>query len=336
MILSPLSGKITGQKNVTEAVAEALGKNCKRLSIGGEGLSFRETLNELRTSLLDLVFHTSNIEAVYMTPSRSTKGMLRDLLPFACAKMVSKRVICHWHGGELKHISKTTFWRQLFRFIYGRSEHVVLSAGMKADLDRILGQNNSKVVHNFFDLGDVSFPLEAKKKVSRVGFLSNLVPGKGLEDFCWLAQEFNKDVAFLVGGSELKPGYVSSVQSREACEFLGHLELASKCQFLREIDLLVFPSIYRSEAFPLVILEAKAMGCEVLCYDSGYIKDLHKELDLHIVEDRVALKSSFAQLCTKEYSPASNAEMVKNFSKSVFQEKMLLEIFRLDEAQSGV
>jgi glycosyltransferase involved in cell wall biosynthesis len=116
----------------------------------------------------------------------------------------------------------------------------------------------------------------------RVGLISNLDREKGLD----LAIETVE--AALAAGTDLElwlAGPFSSETARhrfdaakvrlgDRLDWLGPVAGARKHDFFQSIDVLLFPTQYRYEAQPLVVLEAMAFGLPVVTTDRGYIEEL--------------------------------------------------------------
>lgn len=115
-----------------------------------------------------------------------------------------------------------------------------------------------------------------------IGSLSRLVEGKGLEELIAAlgrVQEQGPEVQCrLAGAGPLMPSLkrlVAETGCRDSIEFLGPLYHDQIPEFLSGIDLFVLPS--HSEAMPMSILEAMAMGLPILATPVGAIPDLVQE-----------------------------------------------------------
>lgn len=330
IVLAPLDGHLTGQLAVTRAVMEILKeKDVSGITIGGEGLSILRTLWLVFLSVIKLL-KSKNVRVVYFTPSRSVRGLARDLIPFIIARLIAQKCIVHWHGGELRMLHKSLFLKRVLKWLYHGSLHVVLSKSMQADLYRVFGKCQAKIIPNFVAIDDpVSESYSSNvtgscsSNVKRIGFLSNLIPGKGLEDFCKLAARFQGRYSFYVGGDFLDEDYCKNFQNEVHCSFMGHVAAQHKVHFLSSLDLLVFPSRYKSEAVPLVVLEAKACGCDVVSYKVGYLEDFADDLDLHLVDSYEELVRFLLNYENFSSDRNFNMSLVAPFSRSAFRSHVL-------------
>jgi len=131
--------------------------------------------------------------------------------------------------------------------------------------------------------------IERNEPTNRIAFCSRLEKRKGVGKFIELADSFrNAGIKFEIygpDGGELE--FVQSeVKSRNLgsiLEYKGSLQADEVQSILTEIDLLVLPS--KDEPFPMVILEALAVGTPVLVMPScGFAQKL-KKLESSFVAD---------------------------------------------------
>jgi glycosyltransferase involved in cell wall biosynthesis len=118
-------------------------------------------------------------------------------------------------------------------------------------------------------------PLDARDTVL---FLSNLIPGKGYDDFLALAAtclNAGIDAKFVLAGAA-SPSVAARVEasiSRSGwasnISYLGAVGTQEKWSLLATARAFVFPSTYAYEASPLVLLEASACGVPIAAYNTG-------------------------------------------------------------------
>lgn len=119
-----------------------------------------------------------------------------------------------------------------------------------------------------------------------IGFLSNLSPEKGLDT---VLDTFTAICSKGVMARLLLGGPIVDDRARDLIEHaraqfrgsiieLGALSGEGKDSFFREIDLFLFPTRYRFEAQPLVILEALSYGVATLATRHGYIAEIVEPL----------------------------------------------------------
>ncbi|WP_181439471.1 glycosyltransferase family 4 protein [Curtobacterium sp. MCBD17_032] len=114
-------------------------------------------------------------------------------------------------------------------------------------------------------------------------YVSNLIPGKGAEDFMRIADRCLTEVptarAVVIGGTS-SPEYTNDLRamlspdSQARVRFAGPLFDAERDDVVAASSVLVFPSSYRFEAQPLTLLEGLRLAVPVVAYDVGGIKDI--------------------------------------------------------------
>lgn len=217
--------------------------------------------------------------AVYMSLN-SNKGLILNILIILAARLKSSELYLHYHAYDhIRRRSKTLYW--LAKIAGRRACHIVLGQTMAHDLQQSVDfeintfvLNNSKLIH----LNSVV--VQAKNSSVRLGHLSNLTQEKGLTttiDTAIYLQDYFPIELHLAGPSSSK--YVNNeiLRAKEALgenlKYLGPLYGQAKDQFYADIDYFIFPSQYKNEAEPLVVLEALAAGVPVITSNIGCISD---------------------------------------------------------------
>lgn len=152
-------------------------------------------------------------------------------------------------------------------------------------------------------------PLPARQR-NIVLFLSNLIPGKGHEDFLAAAVSClnsGTDTRFVIAGAanssverDLRAAIIASGHETRI-EYVGAVGPEAKWELLRRSRVLVFPG--RSEAFGLVLLEALASGVPIIGYRTGALAPVIEAAGAgRIVDvgDRTALTDELAELLRSE------------------------------------
>jgi glycosyltransferase involved in cell wall biosynthesis len=159
---------------------------------------------------------------------------------------------------------------------------------------------------------------ERKEPTNRIAFCSRLEKRKGVGKFIELADSFrNTGIKFEIYGpdggelefvqSEVKSRNLSSI-----LEYKGSLQADEVQSVLTEIDLLVLPS--KDEPFPMVILEALAVGTSVLVMPScGFAEKLKRFESTFVAdtEDLYGLNDSLIRQKTGQYRNKSHVEIAQ-------------------------
>ncbi|MFY8195373.1 MAG: glycosyltransferase, partial [Novosphingobium sp.] len=126
-------------------------------------------------------------------------------------------------------------------------------------------------------------PVRIPDRILRLGHLSNLSLEKGLDRFlsCGFGPDgtARTDRRLVLAGAPSTPEATEALEKAalvlgDTLETHGAVSGERKAAFFRDIDLFVFPSLYRHEAQPLVALEALAYGKPVIALGFGYLAGL--------------------------------------------------------------
>lgn len=209
----------------------------------------------------------------YTAGSGAWVPFIRDIIVLCLVRPLCKRTLIHYHSGDLvDFLMKSRFHGFIGKFIYGRGAWTIR-----------LGPTCSAPSYPenlVFDIpnGIEPPPAEFQRSTSpvfRILFLGNLFESKGVFDLITA-------VSILAGTTtrqiELKliGDYVNESTSDEIVRRLALLPSNvsaptpapaygdKKWKALSDADVLVFPSYYRRENLPLVVIEAMAMGLPVI------------------------------------------------------------------------
>lgn len=205
-------------------------------------------------------------------------GILYEISFIILARIRRARLFVHHHS--FQYIDRYSFLMQAVAWFGGRSMiHVVLCGRMGEILRRRYGVQELRVVSNaaFLELrpGD-----RAKGEVSAmrtVGFLSNISFEKGVEDVLTLARNL-PHIRFCIAGpfqdSAVERHFNSAAAALPNIKYYGPVLGDAKKEFFAELNAFVFPTRYRNEAEPLVVLEALMNGCPVVANNRGCIRGM--------------------------------------------------------------
>lgn len=137
-----------------------------------------------------------------------------------------------------------------------------------------------RVIHNGLPVApDGSETEPARPGPTRLGYLGRLDESKGVELLLVEFQSLREstDYELLIAGSG-KDGYVEILRNRSPGQGLRFVGFVDPNAFLKQIDLLIVPSLYH-EPFGLVVLEALARGVAVIGARRGGIPELVRDRD---------------------------------------------------------
>ncbi|SED90651.1 glycosyltransferase family 4 protein [Rhodobacter sp. 24-YEA-8] len=199
------------------------------------------------------------------------------------------------HHRNFHNISNGGWLLKIFNRIIGTSgSHIFLTVGMESAFKRYICPKIRSVVIGNAATCDVRINEAGSGRPERdciqVGFLSNLNYDKGFDIVVEAFKSVSKsspEVTFAVGGeandSDASAWLVDLRNSvGEKVNILGHISGDKKQEFYENSDILVFPTTYKLEAQPNVLMEALAAGCSVIATDHACIaetiSDSHHDL----------------------------------------------------------
>jgi len=170
-------------------------------------------------------------------------------------------------------------WRHAVRRLLGSAKAtVILDQSLAWDVEPYI-DGRADVIGNilpeFPPPRAMRVPLDARDTVV---FLSNLIPGKGHDDFLAVATkclDAGINARFVLAGAashsvaeEVNTNIARSGRATRI-SYLGAVGTQEKWGLLATARAFVFPSTYASETFGLVLLEAAACGVPIAAYPTG-------------------------------------------------------------------
>ncbi|MEB0140846.1 MULTISPECIES: glycosyltransferase [unclassified Undibacterium] len=192
------------------------------------------------------------------------------------------KLVVHWHSDVIGKGILGSILRPLETALLKRADCIVATSPIYADASPILKRFSEKV--NIIPIGiadtsgtgsllsgstflsdDLNEKLTGKKLVLAVG---RLVPYKGFEVLIKAAEKLSDDSAVvIVGSGELYQSLeklISDLKLNGKVFLTGRLEDNALAELYRRADLFCLPSIERSEAFGVVLLEAMAYSLPIV------------------------------------------------------------------------
>jgi glycosyltransferase involved in cell wall biosynthesis len=208
-------------------------------------------------------------------------GIGYNFLTILFARAMYLRIVLHHHSAlYTKTFDRRFDW--LSRLAGKRTLHVALDEFMAKDIRaRYPFAGNVVVAHN---ASHVAQPIleQPKTRTLTCGFMSNLSREKGLDTFfdCLrAARSTGLDLRAILAGpptSQEADRMIAAARDEfgDMLEVVGSVSGASKQAFFRSIDVFLFPTRYKVEGQPLVILEAMSYGVPVVATHQGYCAEL--------------------------------------------------------------
>jgi glycosyltransferase involved in cell wall biosynthesis len=225
--------------------------------------------------------------SVYLPISQARWGFVRDAVLIGLARLAGRRAYAHLNGGSFGRFYEES--SGAMRLLIRRTLHQVhqvwvVAPRLRSILEGIVPADHIEVVQNVVDdLSSASRRERSSNGSLRLLFLGNLLPGKGVEDLLAALEQLGPAAAGwqirLVGELHVSlRGLIEPAVERVkghgiAVELTGARTGDEKLAELRAADLFVYPSSYREEGQPLVLLEAMASGLPILSTRHAGIPD---------------------------------------------------------------
>jgi glycosyltransferase involved in cell wall biosynthesis len=251
----------------------------------GVGFNYHMTrMARVVLAALTLARRGAKKDRQFYTVFESGFGIAYNFLLIGIARVLGYKVILHHHTS--KHtLSRQRRFALLGRLAGSSSVNVVLSEEMADNMRRLYpSASNIMVSQNACHIpdNDAGTPARLRSNALRVGYLSNLSKEKGLNivlEGASKCRDRGLALTFVfagpaAGAEAAKDLALGRVRLGDSIEVIGPVRDAAKEAFFKSIDVFLFPTRYRYEAQPLVILEAISYGLPVITTNCGYVEEL--------------------------------------------------------------
>lgn len=240
-------------------------------------------------------------DVVYFTCSRSILGSIKDIVLINLVSLKGVKIINHLHGSDFYDFLYTSSkWYQkiLFKSYEKVDTSIVLLESMK-DQFRDFESMRVEVVSNFYDKElDEKLVDKNRNKINLV-YLSNIMSSKGIfeliDAFKKLSQKYD-DISLSIAGGFIGDEYISTkdvekkfydkIGENEKVTYYGKTHGEDKVKLLQSSDIFVLPSYYKSEAFPISIIEAMVCENAIVTTNYKYLPDVVGKQNGVLVETR--------------------------------------------------
>jgi len=240
-------------------------------------------------SILKLIYFllSKKPDIVYIPISQNKLAYLRDGIFIFISKVLAKKVLIHLHGSYFLDFYKKSgalykkFIDLTVKLVDGA---IVLGQKLRYIFEHWLPAEKVFVLPNFIEwnLRSYNFDRNKDNKVTNITYLGNLLESKGIFDLLEAIKivKASVDSKFIVNiagqfgndpitGLSLEEHMIRFksylVELADVVNYIGEIrEEKDKYELLKNTDIFVFPSWYRVEGQPLVILEAMSCGCPII------------------------------------------------------------------------
>lgn len=277
LAVGPFPPPVHGQSLATERLVDAFAK-------GGISVERVDVSGPLRRKLMTHVLALPRIllgRGPCYISLNSNSGIWLSLALLVVARARQRPALLHYHSYALVR-ERSAAVDLLSRLSGSGSKHIVLGQGMAAALSELYPRLAGRVfVLNNSGLVDAPASTRQRQPGPRLtlGFLGNLTLEKGIDTAVEAARRLvaaGQNCTLVVAGPISSPGAEAALDSARATlgdrlVYKGAVYGSAKAEFFEEIDILLFPSRYRNEASPLVLMEAMANGVPAVATKLGCI-----------------------------------------------------------------
>lgn len=216
----------------------------------------------------------------------SAMSILRDPLFMRKARRTGHKMVVHVHGGiYLTSLHIPFLLKRVLRHVFSWDvPFIVLSEKEKSTLAERFGAKRVDVLPNCVDLqGASAFTRERKPDDEPlvIGYLGRIEPNKGMTELLFACQKLRKEkIPFrleLAGKEEHDDEYLPFFDRELGRDFryAGIVSGKAKEDFLKDLDILVFPSYF--EGLPMSLLECMSYSVVPVTTPVGSIPEVVKD-----------------------------------------------------------
>ena len=300
LVIGPLPPPISGVSLANRIVCEYLPLKYKELRVSFINNSFPTFKEDLGSfSWKKVLFYLKQYkllkvlrnDILYLTPGQTFFGVIKYFPFIGLAALLKKHIIIHIHGNYVhqEFVRLDALRKRLYHYILSRAtKGIVLSPTLKKNLSPFIAEDSIYILFNFVE--DYLLDIDIKNKIRtnfsslKILYLSNLMEEKGIFDFFEALQILkNNKIPFsatIAGGIDPKLQAQISKKFDELNNFISYRGIVSgeeKKEILVNANIFVFPTYYRMEGQPIVLLEAMATGNIILTTEHAGIPDIFKE-----------------------------------------------------------
>lgn len=273
-------------------------------------------------------------------------GFFYNLVLYSLARTLSVSSIFVHHHTSQHCLKKSWKFRFLLNIVGQQVTHISISDGMKRDIIKKYGACSVVSVNNAFfaDLREgINYFSHSEKEMFTIGYISNITEEKGVykvfEVFCILAQEDERYRLHIAGPIK---DHEITLRLHDLCakfpgrvKYFGSVYGVEKVDFYNSCDVTLFPSSYKFEALPLVVLESMSLSVPCIATTQGYTSDAYGvgleglliDIDSYVADAcGVISKMLCDEFYLSEISKASDANfrVRSDLSKSQFNDLIFL------------
>ena len=223
---------------------------------------------------IKLLFIVNNYDIVHLhlpNPSAAISLLLTNF---------KGKIILHWHSDVIKQKFFKKIYSPFDNFLKGKAKIIIVTSKNYLDNSKDLRNYKEKCevitlgIDNSEFISDNSFFKELKNEYKRkkiIFSLGRLTYYKGFDYLIDAAKELKDDTLILLGGtgelySDLK-NQIKNADLQDKIRLLGKIPFNQLESYFKLADIFCLPSVHKTEAFGVVLIEAMSLGCPQIVFN---------------------------------------------------------------------
>ena len=315
LFIAPISA-LHGQGRISNIAFNILKDRVKLFYHDTNVVSVLSYVNTLVTLLQFLIKNRNkSFNYLYFTPSRSNPGVFRDIVLFTFLYLGiirCEKIYSHLHGSDHKEYYQS---RSLLSFLWlwlsrEFTIHYILLSKSHCKYTYLKDIDQTSIISNPSLASSCKVNQCRKDIVSNCLFISFPHPDKGLDKSVKFCSKYSLKLT-VIGWTKDDYKYVYNRKPPTNVLFKGVMSSNEISNELAEYDLLLLPSFYKSEAQPLVVIDALCSFIPVLISKHKMLKDFECYKGVNFIENY----NHSHEIC---YSKNDHLQNVKYFSITTF------------------
>ena len=258
-------------------------------------------------------------DLVYFTANATGFAFYKDYLIVRALKKLGCKVVVHYHNKGVSSRQNNFLDNLLYKSFFNGLNVILLADNLYADVEKYISKDSVQICENGIP-DEVDQIAEKDNNKFEILYLSNMMEEKGV----WILLQACKELKergvdfkcnFVGGWKDIsKDSFQARIDEfglRDRVKPWGPKYGEEKKEFLSNASVLVFPTYYHNECFPLVLLEGMMYGLACVSTNEAGIPSIIDNNKTGLIvekQNHLALVNALEKL-------ANNADLCKNMGK---------------------